>query len=268
MAKSGESTNRYQQLLSKIFFDRYSKKATSLPFSRADLEDAAREMKIPLPKNSGDVINSARYRTPMPEKILKTQPEGKEWIIESRGRSYYQFSLVPINRIRPSLDRLAIKIPEATPGIIEAYAISDEQALLAKLRYNRMIDLFLGLTAYSLPNHLGSTINGTNKLNIDEVYIGINRDGCKFIIPVQAKGGSDQLSLAKTWQDMKCCAETFPDFICRPVSTLFITSNRIAIFELAMEGTQVKVADEKHYELVPADQISPADLAGYRSRSI
>ncbi len=33
-------------------------------------------------------------------------------------------------------------ILDATPGIIELYAFSDEQALLAKLRYNRLVDIF------------------------------------------------------------------------------------------------------------------------------
>jgi len=40
------------------------------------------------------------------------------------------------------------------------------------------------------------------------------------------------------------------------------------MFELAFDGEAVKIADEKHYDLVPADQISREDLAGYRSRPL
>jgi len=41
------------------------------------------------------------------------------------------------------------KIPDATPGIIDMYALTDEQALLAKVRYNRLVDVFTGVTCYS-----------------------------------------------------------------------------------------------------------------------
>src|SRR5271157_4057421 len=37
------------------------------------------------------------------------------------------------------------------------YKFTDEQALLAKVRYTRLIDTFLGITAYSLQNHLRTT---------------------------------------------------------------------------------------------------------------
>ena len=49
------------------------------------------------------------------------------------------------------------KIPDGTPSIVRKYSISDEQALLAIVRYNRLIDIFLGVTCYSLQNHLRTT---------------------------------------------------------------------------------------------------------------
>lgn len=32
-----------------------------------------------------------------------------------------------------------VKVPDSTPGLIVKYALSDEQALLAKARYNRRL---------------------------------------------------------------------------------------------------------------------------------
>ena len=62
-------------------------------------------------------------------------------------------------------DIAAIKIPDATPEIIAAYALGDdEQALLAKVRYNRLIDIFLGLTTYSLQNHLRTYVAGMGQI--------------------------------------------------------------------------------------------------------
>ena len=94
-----------------------------------------------------------------------------------------------------------MKIPDNTPEIIAAHALSDEQALLARLRYNRLIDIFLGITTYSLQNHLRTTVRDIGQIEIDEVYVGVDRRGCQYVIPVQAKGGSDQLSVVQTKQE-------------------------------------------------------------------
>ena len=87
------------------------------------------------------------------------------------------------------------------------------------------------------------------------------------MIPVQAKGGSDQLSVVQTRQDLACCKEKFPALICRALSAQFMGDDRIAMFELTIENDEVKVVDEKHYKLLPCSEISAADLVSYRSRS-
>ncbi|HAI86179.1 MAG TPA: endonuclease, partial [Firmicutes bacterium] len=71
----------------------------------------------------------------------------------------------------------AIKVPDATPGIVELYSLQDEQALLAKVRYNRLIDIFTGLTCYSLQNHLRTHVPELGQVETDELYVGIERGG-------------------------------------------------------------------------------------------
>jgi len=259
-------TNRYKALVEHIFFDpnygAYTEGKTDISFAREDLEKAASDLGLKLPKNLGDVIYAIRYRVPMPERILLTQPAGMEWIIEGAGRARYRFCLVRINRIFPNRDLITIKIPDATPEIIGSYALNDEQALLAKVRYNRLIDIFLGITAYSLQNHLRTTVKGVGQIEIDEIYVGIDRRGVQYVVPVQAKGGTDQLSVVQAKQDIACCAEKFPNLVCRSISAQFMDDDRIAIFELTVENDGVKIVDEKHYKLVVGD-VSEDDLARY-----
>jgi len=261
-----KTTNRYQKLIEKVFFDRFSSAEVEVAFERKDLELAADILDMDLPKNLGDVIYAIRYRTSMPSSILETQPEGKEWIIEGAGRAKYVIKLVKINRILPNTDLITIKIPDATPEIVSGYALSDEQALLAKIRYNRLVDIFLGLTAYSLQNHLRTTVQGIGQIEIDEIYVGVNQSGCHYVIPVQAKGGSDQLSVVQTKQDIHCCSEKYPNLIIRAVSTQFMEDDLIALFELTIEEDQIKVVQERHYRLVPGVEINEADLKRYRDR--
>ncbi|MGE0253128.1 MAG: endonuclease [Alphaproteobacteria bacterium] len=266
MPKRDERPNIYKRLIEKFFFDRYRRTSDRLPFRRVDIEEAASTLEIRLPKNLGDVVYSLRYRTPMPETILATQPAGKEWVIKGTGRAAYEFALVTLNRIRPNPNLVAIKVPNATPEIVTAHALSDEQALLAKVRYNRLIDIFLGIASYSLQNHLRTTVRGTGQIEIDEIYVGIDRQGCQYVIPVQAKGGTDQLSVLQTQQDIDCCSEKFPSLVCRAISTQFMADDLIALFELTIDDDEVRVVDERHYRLVPADQISPEELRTYRRR--
>lgn len=257
------SQSRYKALIEKIFFGRFKKGVGEIEFEREDLPRAAKALGIQLPKNLGDVVYSIRYRTPMPSRVLSTQPKGMEWVIEGLGRSRYVFRLVKINRVIPNPGLVVIKVPDATPEIISAYALSDEQALLAKVRYNRLVDVFLGIATYSLQNHLRTTVQGIGQIEIDEIYVGLDSRGRQYVLPMQAKGGSDQLSVVQAKQDIACCAEKFPDLICRSISAQFMAEDLIAMFELTQEDGEVRVVDEKHYRLVSSDQISSVDLKSY-----
>jgi hypothetical protein len=263
MSRCKLSDNRYSSLIEHIFTGKYEAGATVVPFHRDELTKAAKKLRISLPKNLGDVIYSMRYRTALPEAITKTQSVGKEWVIEGQGKSQYAFRLVAISQIVPNPQMVAIKIPDATPEIVAAYALSDEQALLAKVRYNRLLDIFLGVAAYSLQNHLRTTVSGLGQVEIDEIYVAIDKRGRQYVVPVQAKGGNDRLSTVQTRQDIACCAEKFPQLICRAISAQFIETELIALFELGFSGEEIRILEERHYKLVPADQISRDDLREY-----
>ena len=258
--------NRYEALILAVFKNHFRKGVKEFQFERAEIETVAGKLGIKLPKNLGDLIYSFRYRRGLPDEVLATAPQGLEWTIEPAGRAKYRFRLSGKNRIVPRDDLVAVKIPDSTPEIIAAYALSDEQALLAKIRYNRLVDIFLGIATYSLQNHLRTTVKEMGQIEIDEVYVGVNRNGQQFVVPVQAKGGSDQLAAIQTTQDIACCREKFPRLTCRPMSAQFMAGDVIAMFELTIEGDEVKVLEEKHYRLVPSDQIQDEDLKLYSSR--
>ena len=263
VAKRGSKPNRYAEIISEVFRRRYRKGVKKIAFERAEFAAIAEAKGIDLPKNLGDAIYSFKYRARLPDLISKTAPDVYEWIIAGAGRAKYEFRLERPLDISPRKDRLVIKIPDATPEIIGAYALGDEQALLAKVRYNRLIDIFLGVTASSLQNHLRTTVKGIGQIEIDELYVGLDRGGRQYVVPVQAKGGKDKHGRQQTEQDLACCKEKFPTLSCRPVSAQFISSNRIAMFELAEQRGDIKIVAEEHYELVASSDISDEDLAIY-----
>jgi hypothetical protein len=258
--------SRYAKIIERIFAQKFRRGRSEFVFERGEIEKAAQALGIKLPKNLGDVIYSMRYRTDLPEAILATATRGREWIIEGAGHGRYRFRLARASHISPRENLIAVKIPDATPEIIGRYAQGDEQALLARVRYNRLIDIFLGIAAYSLQNHLRTSVSGLGQIEIDELYVGVSRSGSQFIIPVQAKGGNDQLSTVQTRQDMAFCAARFPELICRPISAQFMSRDAIALFELGEDGQDVSVVSERHYRLVPAKDIGVSDLKQYAQR--
>ena len=134
--------NRYQALIERIFFTHYQEGTTEFQFLREELEEGAAALGFARVKNIGDVPYSFRYRNVLPGGILETQPEGMEWIIAGAGKGIYRFKLVKKTRVVPREDLVKIDMPDATPELIRAHALDDEQALLAIVRYNRLIDTF------------------------------------------------------------------------------------------------------------------------------
>jgi hypothetical protein len=77
-----------------------------------------------------------------------------------------------------------------------------------------------------------------------------------------------QRSTVQAKQDIACCAEKFPELVCRAISAQFMDDSRIALFELCVdEDGLVKTVDERHYRLVPADQIDGSGRRAYRTRA-
>ena len=256
--------NRYSKLIENIFLKNYKKGAKEVAFQREDLISAATKLGVELPKNLGDIVYSFRYRNNLPESIRKLAPDNLEWVIRPTGRGKYKFSLTAIPRILPNPLLVETKILDATPGIIIKYALDDEQGLLTKLRYNRLIDIFSGITCYSLQNHLRTTVPTIGQVETDEVYVGVDKRGIQYVLPVQAKGGTDQLGIIQIEQDIALCAAKFPKLVCRPIAAHFIEDTLIALFMFEeSEKNEIAISDEKHYRLVPPDQMTDEDLGKY-----
>jgi len=259
-----KNPNRYLQAIEFIFNKYYKDGDTEVSFIRADFEAACQQLGIATPKNIGDVIYSFRYRTALPKSIIKKAPEGLEWIIRGSGRAQYRFVLVREARFIPNPDYIKTKIPDSTPGIVLKYSQDDEQALLAKIRYNRLIDIFTGVTCYSLQNHLRTTVQSMGQIETDEIYIGVDKRGAHYVFPIQAKGGTDKIGSTQIEQDFLVCSEKFAGLIGRPIAAQFMDDKTIVLFEFAETDQGIKVSSEKHYLLVPPDSISDEELQNYR----
>jgi len=264
--KKVKKVNRYTAIIEHIFFAKYSEGMREVLFEREEIEKVARKLKIKLPKNLGDLIYSFRYRALLPEKISALAGDNEIWIIRPAGRSKYSFALVKETPIVPNVRMALTKVPDATPGIVAKYALSDEQALLAKVRYNRLIDIFAGVACYSLQNHLRTAVADMGQVETDEIYIGVDKKGAHYVFPIQAKGGRDKLNIVQIEQDFAVCAAKFPLLVCRPIAAQFMEGGVIALFEFESGENGITISSEKHYKLVAPKEVTDSDLQAYRTR--
>ena len=266
MQPGDSPTSRYGAIIENIFHDRYNVGDTVVGFERPDIIEASQVLGIEIPQNLGDVIYSFRYRTPLPSSIQELATEGMMWIIRPAGRGLYQFSLVPVLNLAPNRNLAITKVPDSTPGVVVKYSQGDEQSLLARLRYNRVIDVATGLTCYSLQNHFRTSIPNIGQVETDEIYVGIDKRGAHYVIPVQAKSGADSLSVVQIEQDFDVCEARFPLLIAKPIGAQFMDDQTVAIFEFERSDEGIRVSAERHYQLVEPDQVTESDLQTYRQR--
>jgi len=256
-------TGIYAKIIEKIFFSKYKEGMKAVAFAREDIVNFANKLNIALPKNLGDVVYSFRYRAALPASIQNQAGENQIWIIRPMGTAQYQFDLVADKPLLPNENMLPTKVPDSTPGIVVKYAFTDEQALLAKVRYNRLVDIFLGIACYSLQNHLRTTVPSMGQVETDEIYVGLDKQGAHYVVPVQAKGGTDKLSIVQIEQDFGLCGNKFPSLICRPVAAQFMRDGTICLFEFGQSEQGVGIVAEKHYKLVLPEEVSEKDLNSY-----
>jgi hypothetical protein len=263
------SRSRYEQVLVHIFDKHHVPGDTEVLFGRDEFEPACIDLGIAVPKNLGDVLYSFRYRNYLPADIVTKAPEDKVWILEGRGRARYAFRAVSDLSLTPSEHLRAIKVPDSTPGIVADHVLSSEQALLAKVRYNRLIDLFTGIVCYSLQNHLRASVAGIGQVETDEIYLGVDHVGVQYVIPVEAKGGSDRLSIVQMNQDLALAKEKFEHLEIRLVGVQFVGDDICFFLFAEDEDTgSVKVIKEQRYRLVAPNLISSDELTSYRSQRV
>jgi hypothetical protein len=203
-SRKKKSMALYDDIIKYVFHKNHKEGDIKVSFTREEFVEACTELGISRAKNLGDVLYTYRFRKILPETITLTAPYGVEWVILGSGIGTYEFRLASPAKISPANNRQKIKIPDATPEIVKRYAPgTDEQALLTKVRYNRLVDVFTGLTCYSIQNHLRTTVDSMGQIEIDEIYLGINKKGAHYVIPCQAKSPGDRFGIVQVMQDIK-----------------------------------------------------------------
>ena len=117
-----------------------------------------------------------------------------------------------------------------------------------------------------LTKSFANNLSNGSQVETDEIYIGLDKRGAHYVLPVQAKGGKDRIGVVQIEQDFELCALKFPRLICRAIAAQLMEDNLIALFEFEQTNEGIKVSSEKHYRLVKPNELSPEELQGYSAR--
>jgi DNA methylase len=248
---SEEVFKEYDHIIEHVFRQCYATTPDlkELPFTLRDVVNAAAHLSLEL-RNPPDVTYTYRTgRSALPNTILA---QGN-WAIIGDGKGKYKFiRLTRSPYVTIPEDLKIIRILDATPQIVLKYQGKDEQGVLARIRYNRLIDTFTSLTTYHLQGHFRTALPGIGQVEIDDLYIGIDIDGNGYILPVEAKSETrkDQLGVVQITNMIKFARKYFPDLKVRPIG-IKVLKNTFVFLEFNDTDDVEVVATEryKRYQL-------------------
>jgi hypothetical protein len=244
---SEEIPKEYDLVIIRVFERLHSARESveQLPFTKSDIEQAIQELELSI-KNVPDIVYTYRSgRSALPEAI---SAHGN-WAIVGSGKGKYLFvrlSRSPYVDIPSDIE--AIAVLDATPQIVLKYQSLDEQGFLARVRYNRLIDIFTSLTTYHLQGHFRTTVSNIGQVEIDDLYIGVDTDGCAFVLPVEAKGESpkDRLGVVQITQMVRFARESFPDLAIRPIGLKVMSDGSYLFLEFNDSEDSNSVATKRY----------------------
>ncbi len=188
---------RYASAIEDVFFAHYSEGTEFIEFQRGELLESLRRNNLTV-SNLPDLVYMYRSRRPLPQRILATG----NWAIDNIGRGWYGFLKlknkphfsIDFNEIAP------IDIYNAIPDLVEGYLRDDEQSLLTRVLYNRLVDIYTSMTCFLVQNHYRSTVEarrGRTEVEVDALYTGVNTQGELCAIPIEAKSAGDTEMLGR-----------------------------------------------------------------------
>ncbi|MBN1764443.1 MAG: hypothetical protein JW860_04230 [Sedimentisphaerales bacterium] len=208
----------YDKIITALFNKKYNANRANkeINFTKDELVETAKEIGVQL-RNPPDVVYTYRSRRLLPDDILKAG----NWILKPKGKGRFSFmktkreSFVNIQEGLYQIETL-----NALPEIVEKHVSSDEQGLLSLVRYNRLIDIFTGITCFHLQSHVRTTIAEEGQIEIDELYVGLDEDGKEYILPTEAKGfeDRDKLGWFQVANLVKFSRQYFPELKCKPIA--------------------------------------------------
>ena len=239
----------YDKIITSLFLSKFKENLGEINFTKDELVEVARSLGIPL-RNAPDVVYTYRSRANLPSVIL----DKGNWVIKPKGKgkfSFFRSTRKPFVEMQEGLH--PIEVLNAVPEIVEKYAQDDEQAVLTAIRYNRLTDILTKVTCFHLQSHARTTIEGEGQIEIDDIYVGVDREGVRYILPLEAKSGEerDKLGWIQVSNMVKFAKQNYPELRCKPIAAKPSQHDMIYLIEFDdnPDSEHVSIVQIKLYQL-------------------
>jgi hypothetical protein len=257
--KAEEERQNRQRVLQLVFDKYYIPGAEEVTFSLKDIRDAIKDVSAKNPRYKEDNVPDVRYsfasgRLDLPPAIAALG----NWVLVGRGRGKYALQRSKTaSRIEIQADLTPILLPDATPEIVTEYAGADEQGILAKVHYNRLVDTFLQITCYHLQNHWRTSIKNKGQCEIDDLYVGVDIDGKQYVVPIEAKSAKETINKVQVAQMIDLARERYPKLIIRAVGIQELKDGSLVFIEFpaATSIDEISIKEMRRYRLVEMKEI-------------
>ncbi|PSG98472.1 hypothetical protein BRD56_00605 [Thermoplasmatales archaeon SW_10_69_26] len=248
----------YEQVLLAVFAEHYEEGDEEIEFEKDEFADAADDLGLRI-RNIPDVVYAFRSRRPLPDPITTIG----DWIIQPAGKGSYKFQLL---QSAPQFDLnfeayQPIEIYNSVPEVVQKFLRDDEQSLLTTILYNRVIDIFTGLTCFHIQNHYRASVPGTGQVELDSFYVGVDDKGELYAIPIEAKGAaeSEKIGRVQVAHMSELAQQDFPNLDRRILAIKELEDGTICAVEFS-EGDSpddYKVRQVRRFDLIREDRTRP-----------
>lgn len=158
--------------------------------------------------------------------------------------------------LNPSRNKSRISFPDATPELLKAYAVNDQQMLFAAIRYNRILQLFAGIVCWHLQSNVVAAERDKKKSRIlmDELYVGIDSYGHHHAILLVAFEDS-VVGVSQLRRASDHLRNHFPRAHHGLIALEPIGENAVALFGLKIAEKGVVIDYERQYQFVKAEEM-------------
>jgi hypothetical protein len=104
---------------------------------------------------------------------------------------------------------------------------------VTRVLYNRLIDIFTGLTCFHIQNHYRGFVEGMGEVELDALYVGIDKTGKLYILPIEAKSQAENEMIGRVQisQMAKLVRQDFAHLNRRILAVKHLRDGTIAVVE-------------------------------------
>ena len=254
-----EELSKYDEVILRAFQRHYQEGSSFLEFSKDELNEICLELGIVV-RNIPDIVYTFRSRRRLPKEIRKTG----HWAIAPAGHGTYAFQQLanPPHFEIPFGDYTPIDIYNAIPEVVEGLLRQDEQSLLTRILYNRLVDIFTGLACFHIQNHYRSSVSGLGEVELDALYVGVDKAGDLFVLPIEAKSQAENELIGRIQisQMVRLVRQDFGDLHRRILAVKALSDGTIAMIEFSDhdEPDSIGIVSVSRFSMIRRDRV------GYR----